>query len=69
MTFTLEEVLSHVPYKVSCEMNEILNAPYTGKEIKKLCSKWPIQKHQGQMGILHISSKNIWHYVVKRLLK
>ena len=31
----MEEVLSHIPCKVSTEMNDILNAPYKASEVKK----------------------------------
>lgn len=33
-TVGIEEVLSHIPCRVSSEMNEMLSAQYTAKEIK-----------------------------------
>jgi hypothetical protein len=45
-TIGMEEVLSHVPRKVSGEMNEALNADYTEEEVKvalfqgPVCSGW-----------------------------
>jgi hypothetical protein len=62
----IEEVLSHVPCKVTGEMNEILNAPYSGKEVKEaLFQMFPTK---APMGTQLISSRNIGTYVVRRSL-
>jgi hypothetical protein len=62
----VEEVLSHVPCKVTGEMNEILNAPYSGKEVKEaLFQMFPTK---APMGTQLISSRNIGTYVVRRSL-
>lgn len=48
----IEEVSSHVPCKVTDAMNEILDAPYTEKEVKAALFQMFLTKSPGPDGFL-----------------
>lgn len=65
----IEEVLSHVPCKVTPEMNEVLQSYRNHIQklrLKPLCSKCSQQKLRGPMVFRHISSRNIGIYTARK---
>jgi hypothetical protein len=61
-----EEVLSQVPCKVSSDMNETLNAPYTAEEVKVALYQMFPTKAPGPDGYPAHFFRSIGHYVVMR---
>ena len=60
----MDEVLNHVPRKVSEDMNAMLNAEYTKDEVKQLCFKCSRLRHLDQTGSRRIFINATRTYVV-----
>jgi hypothetical protein len=58
-TIGIEEVMFHVPRKVTGEMNETLNAAYTEEEVKSALFQIFPSKASGRTGSLRIFFKSI----------
>ena len=65
----MEEVLQHVPVKVTAAMNDQLLAPYTEGKSGTLFFKCFPLKHLAQMASRHCFIRSIGMCVVKRLLR
>lgn len=67
VTIGIEEVLSHVPCKVTPEMNNKLNSPFQEEEVKLTLFLMFPTKASWPDGLLTHFSRRVGNYVMRRL--